>query len=69
MSDQAKYPHLGARVYDSATGIDGVLVAITSWFDRSDDAAILRSGVDAEGIPWPLHWFPASRLYPQESSS
>jgi hypothetical protein len=55
---------LGSNVIDSATGIEGVLVALTHWFDRSDEAAILRRGVDRDGEPWPLHWFPASRCHP-----
>lgn len=54
---------LGSNVIDSATGIEGVLVALTRWFDRSDEAAILRGGVDRDGEPWPVHWFPASRCH------
>lgn len=54
---------LGSNVIDSATGIEGVLVAVTHWFDRSEEAAILRRGVDRDGCPWPVHWFPASRCH------
>lgn len=54
---------LGARVYDTATGIDGILVAMTHWYDRSDEAAILRPGVDHNSKPWPIHWIPLSRLH------
>ena len=60
---------LGARVYDTATGVEGVLVATTQWFDRSAEAAILRPGVDAKGLPWPIHWLPISRLAEQGASS
>lgn len=54
---------LGSNAVDSATGIEGVLVAVTQWFDRSDEAAILRRGVDRDGAPWSLHWFPISRCH------
>ncbi|WJY18698.1 hypothetical protein QQS45_00135 [Alteriqipengyuania flavescens] len=58
----ATLPHLGARVIDRATGIEGTLVATTRWLDRSDEGAILRPGVDADGHPWPVHWVPAARI-------
>ena len=60
---------LGMRVIDTATGIDGVLLAITHWFDRSDEAAIQRLGVDAEGAPRPIHWIPISRARPNGDQS
>ena len=53
---------LGVHVIDLATGIDGTYVAITHWHDRSDEVAISRSGVDSNGTPWPVHWFPISRM-------
>lgn len=62
---EARELHLGMAVFDNATGIDGVLVALTHWFDRSDEAAIMRLGVDADGAPWPIHWIPVSRAFPK----
>lgn len=53
---------LGTRAKDSATGIDGTLIAVTQWHDRSDECAILRDGVDCDGKAWDIHWFPISRL-------
>lgn len=69
--DAAPQPELrlGMKVIDSATGVDGVLVAITRWFDRSDEAAIQRLGVNNDGEPWPVHWFPISRCFPRGEGS
>lgn len=53
---------LGASVKDRETGIDGVLIARTEWFDRSTEVAILRHGVNHDGLPWDVFWFPESRL-------
>lgn len=53
---------LGTRARDKMTGIDGILIAKTTWLDRSDEAAIQRDGVDHDGAPWQVHWFPWSRL-------
>lgn len=65
MADTVEFElRLGMQVYDTATEISGVLVAKTTWFDRSNEAAILRRGVDASGAPWPLHWIPISRCHP-----
>ena len=69
MGRPAQMPRLGARVRDRATGIDGTLVAVTSWFDRSDEAAIFRLVLDADGRPWPIHWLPAARLVPEGSDT
>ena len=53
---------LGIRAQDRATGIEGTLCAITLWEDRSAEVAIRRDGVDNNGEPWAVHWFPHSRL-------
>lgn len=53
---------LGTIVRDRISGIDGVLIAKTQWHDRSDECAILRDGRDAEGKPFDVLWFPASRI-------
>jgi hypothetical protein len=53
---------LGTRARDRGTGIDGTLIAYTTWHDRSAECAILRDGVDSDGRAWDVHWFPASRL-------
>lgn len=53
---------LGEPIMDRETGIHGKLVAKTLWFDRSNEVAILRPGVNCDGTPWDLHWFPESRM-------
>lgn len=55
-------PALGKQVRDFGTGIDGTFIALTTWHDRSAEAAILREGVNQNGEPWPVHWFPVYRL-------
>lgn len=62
MSGPARKPTLGERARDDATGIDGTLIARTAWHDRSDECCLLRDGTNHDGLPWDLHWFPASRL-------
>ena len=56
------FPQLGEQVRDTGTGIDGQLIAVTKWHDRSSEAAILREGVNSNGEPWPIHWFPVLRM-------
>ena len=53
---------LGDQICDRETGIHGIWVAFTEWFDRSNEVAILRSGVDCDGRPWDIHWFPETRV-------
>jgi len=53
---------LGSEIHDPATGIHGSYVAFTVWHDRSAEVAILRKGVNHDGIPWDVHWFPMSRM-------
>ena len=63
-----RLPHyvcpLGETVRDCATSIVGTLIARTEWHDRSAECAILRLGTDADGKPFDIHWFPASRMGP-----
>lgn len=53
---------LGCMIEDDATGIEGVYIAHQEWHDRSDQVCILRRGVNSDGVPFELHWFPASRM-------
>jgi len=59
-----KLPALGTRIRDEATGIDGTFIALTTWLDRSSEAAIMREGLNHNGEPWPIHWFPVSWIRP-----
>ena len=62
MSGEATLFELGAKARDRLTGIEGVLIAITTWHDRSNECAIQRTGLDADGHAYDLHWCPQSRL-------
>ena len=53
---------LGENGRDSMTGIEGVYIALETWLDRSAQVAIERPGLDADGKPFDLHWFPITRL-------
>jgi hypothetical protein len=55
---------LGDECRDRMTGIEGIYIALETWFDRSAQVAIQRPGLDADGKPFELHWFPQSRLEP-----
>lgn len=60
--EQMVAPRLGVRVREKYTGIEGVVVAITEWLHRSNEAAVARDGVDHNGAPWDLQWFDTDRL-------
>jgi len=53
---------LGAKVRDKLTGVTGVLLCKQIWHDRTDEWAIQRPGLDADGEPFALLWFPAMRI-------
>lgn len=55
-------PRLGDRVRDRVTHIEGVLLCIQNWHDRTSEAAIQREGLNADGNAFDLHWCPLSRL-------
>lgn len=62
LTDAGEHIPLGATIRDCMTGITGIYIAFTDWFDRSQEVAILREGCDADGKPWEPHWFPYSRM-------
>lgn len=52
---------LGARVREQYTGIEGVVISITSHLHGQNELCLCRDGVDENGGPWSLQWFPISR--------
>jgi len=61
--NQHTAPSLGATVRDSISHVEGVLIAVTHWHDRSDEAAIQRVGLNGDGDIFALHWLPIARLF------
>jgi hypothetical protein len=61
-ADYYGYFPLGSRIRDKLTHIEGVLIAFTDWHDRSQECAIQREGLNSEGEPFAIHWFPVSRM-------
>lgn len=53
---------LGTRIRDRITGIEGVFIAHTEWWDRTNECAIQRKGLDADGEPFAIFWCPFSRV-------
>lgn len=62
MTGDAALFDLGKKVRDRLTGIEGVLIALTIWHDRSHECAIQRVGLDADGHAYSVHWCPQSRV-------
>lgn len=58
-------PEIGNKVIDKTTGIEGEVIAITEWKYRSPEIAVVREGVDHNGVPWELHWCDMARVSPQ----
>lgn len=58
----ASTPQIGHNVRDEITGVEGLYIAYTHWHDRSGEIAIQRTGLDADGKPFDVHWCPQSRV-------
>lgn len=62
MSGEAAVFDLGKKARDHLTGVEGILIALTVWHDRSHECAIQRLGLDADGNAYAPHWCPQSRV-------
>ena len=54
--------YLNSKVKDIITGIEGPVISIQINSFSTNEVGVARAGLDADGHPYPLYWFPVTRV-------